>query len=65
MGLNKEKVMPRVRVRVKGQKLAKPVKRMMALMGTGATAYKWAMLDAYRTYEDNRKKVHVKEKEEK
>lgn len=64
MGLNKEKIMPHVRVRVKGQKMAKSVKRAMALMGTGATAYKWAMLDAYRTYDINRKKVHTKEKTE-
>ena len=62
MALNKEKIMPRVRVRVKGQKLAKSVKRAMALMPTAnATAYKWAMLDAHRTYEENRRKV-VKEK---
>jgi len=56
MGLNKDKIMPVTRVRVKGQKCAKSVKRAMAFMGTGATAYKWAMLDAYRTCEENKKK---------
>lgn len=67
MGLNKEKIMPhvRVRVRVKGQKLAKSVKRAMSFMGKGATAYKWAMLDAYHTYEENRRKVQTKDKAEK
>ena len=63
MGLNKEKIMPRVRVRVKGQKMTKTVKRMMTFMGTGATSFKWAMLDALKTYEDNRKKS-FKEKPE-
>lgn len=61
MSLNKEKVMPVYRTRVKGQKMAKSVKRAMALMPVGKSAYKWAMLDAYRTYEENRRKV-VKEK---
>jgi hypothetical protein len=64
MGLNKEKIMPVVRVRVKGQKLAKSVKRAMAFMGTGANAYKLAMLDAARTYESNRKKTFTKDKVE-
>jgi len=63
MALNKEKVMPVTRVRVKGQKCPKSVKRAMAFMGAGATAYKWAMLTAHRLYEENRRKVHTKEKE--
>jgi len=62
MALNKEKIMPRVRVRVKGQKLAKSVKRAMAFMGDGATAYKQAMLDAYRTCEENKKRPAAREK---
>lgn len=65
MALNKEKIIPVTRVRVKGQKLAKSVKRAMAFMGAGATQYKWAMLDAYRTYEENRRKNTTKEKDEK
>lgn len=64
MSLNKEKIMPRVKVRVKGQKLAKSVKRFMSTMGPGATAYMQAMLDAQRTYDTNRKKNPTKEKSE-
>jgi hypothetical protein len=63
MGLNKEKVMPVTRVRVRGQKCPKSVKRAMALMGSGSTAYKWAMLDAYRSYEELRRKSTPKEKD--
>lgn len=64
MGLNKEKIMPRVRVRAKGQKMPKSFKRMMAFMGAGATPFKWAMLDAIRTYEENKRKPPSKDKVE-
>ena len=51
MSLNKEKVVPVVRRRIKGLKLSKSVKRAMAFMdGAARTAYKqsmmWASYDA-------------------
>ena len=62
MALNKEKIMPVQRVRVKGQVLTKSAKRAMAFMdGPAASDYKRAMLDATHTYEIERKKK-VKEK---
>lgn len=65
MALNKEKIMPVQRVRVKGQVLTKSAKRAMAFMyGPAASAYKRAMLDATHTYETERnKKVREKSSE--
>lgn len=58
MGLNKEKVMPVVRRRIKGIKLSKSVKRAMAFMDVATrTAYKQAMMWAAHDAEELKRKA--------